>query len=120
MCILDNILQVMKEKHISQKVITDTLGLSKSSFSSWKSGANESYKKRLPEIATILGVSVSYLTGESKNREITLNNEITDNDLKFALFGDVEIDDEVLEEVRHYAQIAKKMREEKNKDGNTK
>lgn len=116
MCILDNILQVMKEKHISQKVITDTLGLSKSSFSSWKSGANESYKKRLPEIATILGVSVSYLTGESKNREITSNNEITDNDLKFALFnGADEITDEMFEEVKQFAEMVK-LREEAKKN----
>lgn len=114
MCTLDKILQVMKEKHISQKVVTDALGLSKSSFSLCKSGANESYRKRLPEIANILDVSVAYLTSESENRQIETNREFTDNDLKFALFGDVGIDDEVLDEVRHYAQIAKQMREEKN------
>lgn len=114
MCILDKILKTMKEKHITQKTLTEQLGLSKSSFSSWKSGANESYKKYLPEIAEILNVSVAYLTGESPNP--TLNSsEPNSNDIKFALFGDVDVDDDVLDDVKRYAKIARQMREEQKK-----
>lgn len=112
MCTLDKILKVMKEKHISQKAVTETLGLSKSSFSSWKSGANESYKKRLPEIAKILGVSVAYLSGES----VIKDKSVDDDDLKFALFNGADgITDEMYEEVKQFAEMVRLREEAKNK-----
>lgn len=115
MCILDKILKTMKEKHITQKMLTEQLGLSKSSFSSWKSGANESYKKYLPEIAKFLSVSVSYLTGESSTP--TLNSsEPNDNDIKFALFNGADgITDEMFNEVKQFAEMVK-LREEAKKN----
>lgn len=114
MCTLDIILFELKKQKKTQAALAEYLGMTKNAVSEWKSGRNSAYKKYLPEIAKFLGVSASYLANDEND-----NREFTDNDLKFALFGDVEIDDEVLEEVRHYAQIAKKMREEKNKDGKT-
>lgn len=65
---LDKIISVMKMKKIPQNKLTEHLGLSKSTFSSWKSGKNESYRKYLPEIAEFIGVSVSYLIGEDEKK----------------------------------------------------
>ena len=65
---LDKIISVMKTKKIPQNKLTEHLGLSKSTFSSWKSGKNESYRKYLPEIAEFIGVSVSYLIGEDEKK----------------------------------------------------
>ena len=39
------------------------------------------------------------------------------DDLAFALFGTSDVDDEVIEDVRKYAEIARRMREEKKKEG---
>lgn len=39
----------------------------------------------------------------------------TIDDIKFALFGDVDVDDDVLDDVKRYAKIARQMREEQKK-----
>lgn len=66
MDILTNIMSSMKKKNLSQKQLCDKLGLSKSSFSEWKSGKTTSYMQRLPEIASILGVPISQLVSSDK------------------------------------------------------
>lgn len=107
--ILDNILQILDEKGMKQKDLTDYLGISKNCFTDWKNGKSASYKKYLPQISEFLGVSVDYLVG---------NKEQSDNEkLSFALFGTAEVDEEVLNDVRKYAQIARRMREENKKEG---
>lgn len=54
----------MKSKKITQEDLCKQLGITQSNFSQWKSGKTTSYKKKLPEIAKILGVSTAYLLGE--------------------------------------------------------
>ena len=65
MCTLDKILELLKSQGKKQKDLTDYLGLSKNSFSNWKSGDNTSYLKHIPKIATFLGVSADYLLGNN-------------------------------------------------------
>ena len=36
-----------------------------------------------------------------------------DDNIKFALWGTADVDDDVLADVKHYAQIARQMREDK-------
>lgn len=59
--ILSRIYKVRKQKDITQKEICKAIDISESAFDNWKKGKNESYKKYLPQIAEILGVSVDYL-----------------------------------------------------------
>lgn len=67
---LSKIQQTMKEKRISQRELCEKLGLKETNFGQWKRGKTESYKKYLPEIARILGVTVDYLlTGENEQTE---------------------------------------------------
>lgn len=40
-------------------------------------------------------------------------HQVSDDDVKFALFGDAEIDDEVLDEVKRFAQFAREQRRQK-------
>ncbi len=40
-------------------------------------------------------------------------HQVSDNEIKFALFGDAEIDDEVLDEVKRFAQFAREQRRQK-------
>lgn len=110
MRILDNISQLLNNKGLKQKDLTDYLGISKNCFTDWKSGKSSSYQKYLPQIAEFLGISVDLLVGNEKQ---------SDNEkLSFALFGTSDVDEEVLDDVRKYAQIARKMREEEKKEGN--
>lgn len=66
--ILKKILETIENNGISQKEITEKLGLTETVFSNWKAGKNESYKKKLPQIAKILGVTIEYLTGEESEQ----------------------------------------------------
>ena len=109
MCTLDKIKELLSQKGLKQKDLTDFLNLSKNAFTNWNNGNNNSYMKHLPKIAEFLGVSVDYLVG---------NDEQSDNEkLAFALYGTSEIDEEILNDVRKYALIARKMREENKKEG---
>ena len=69
MSILDKIIFLLETKNLTQKALTDYLGLKKGTFTSWKSGLSESYKKYLPQIADFLDVSVDYLLGKSDEQK---------------------------------------------------
>ncbi len=63
MGILDNITKLLDERKIKQIELTNYLGVTKNTFSNWKSGRTQSYMKYLPQIAEFLGVSVDSLSG---------------------------------------------------------
>lgn len=65
MCTLERIIKLLKEQGKKQKDLTDYLGVTKNTFTNWKGGHSESYKKLLPQIATFLGVSADYLLGNN-------------------------------------------------------
>jgi len=69
MCTFDKILLEMKNKHISQKSITDLLSLNQSIFSQWKKGENISYLKHISKIAEFLEVSTDYLLGNEQKEK---------------------------------------------------
>lgn len=61
--VLDKIIQIMKEKKISQKELCNKLGIPASQFTNWKNGQNKSYLKKFDLIAEVLGVDSTYLIG---------------------------------------------------------
>ena len=63
MCTFDTILVILKRKNFKQKDLTDYLGLTKNTFTNWKAGRSESWKKYLPQISEFLGVTVDELLG---------------------------------------------------------
>ena len=63
MCTFDTILVILKRKNFHQKDLTDYLGLTKNTFTNWKAGRSESWRKYLPQIAEFLGVTVDELLG---------------------------------------------------------
>ena len=65
---LDRISLLLTERKISQKDLTDYLGVDKSTFSQWKKGTSQSYNKYLPSIAAFFGVSMGWLSGETRFR----------------------------------------------------
>lgn len=83
---LDRIMSIMEIEKISQKQLTDYLGLQNTAFTKWKAGSNNSYIKHLPEIAQLLNVSVDYLLGNTdiKNKPATNDgNELTERQKKY-------------------------------------
>lgn len=56
--------------------VVKATGITKSTFSDWKSGRSKPKQDKLQKIADFLGVSVDYLmTGEEKDRKYYLNDE---------------------------------------------
>lgn len=104
MRILDNISQLLNDKGLKQKDLTDYLGISKNCFTDWKSGKSSSYQKYLPQIAEFLGVSVDYIVGNEESS--------TDDIVKFSLFGTSDVNDEIYEQVKAFAKF---IMEDKNK-----
>lgn len=107
MCTLDRIKSLLKQQKKTQQDLCRHLGVSKQAFTEWNGGRNASYKKYLPQIADYFGVTIDYLLGDADAQK-EKTPPITDEALKFALFGgDQEIPDELLEEVKRFAAYAK-------------
>lgn len=107
---LDKILFLLKEQKKTQKELMEYLGLGKTAFTGWKSGANTSYLKYISKIAEFLGVSTDYLLGTQKETPAADSDEA----LMFALWGGdtADITPEMLDDVRKFAQFIR----EKKKD----
>ena len=118
MCTLDKIKQLLKEQGKSQKDLTDYLGLGKQTFTNWNAGA-KSYGKYIDKIAEFLDVTTDYLLGQTDERK-PINHDITDDDIKFALFGgDSEyISDESYEDVKAFAKIVAEKEKRKRAEMN--
>lgn len=114
----DRLKELRKRRGIFQVDLAEILSVSKGAVAMWETNKREPDTEMLKRIANYFNVSLDYLL-ENETDNSAAKTSYNDNDLKFALFGDVEIDDEVLDEVRHYAKIAKQMREEKKKDDKT-
>ncbi len=66
---LDKILALLKEQGKKQKDLMDYLGMGKTAFTGWKSGANKSYYKYIAQIAEFFDVSTDYLVGKTNIRK---------------------------------------------------
>lgn len=108
---IKTIIELLKEKGLQQKDLTDYLNIHKTTFTSWKRGTSNSYLKCLPEIAKFLNVTPDYLLGYTS--EITGIRKPTREELKFGLFGDAAFDDDALEEVMRTAEAIKSFKAKK-------
>jgi transcriptional regulator with XRE-family HTH domain len=71
------IVMLLKQKKLTQKDLTDHLGLSRSVFTDWKSGKNTSYIKHIGAISELLGVSTDFLLGKEKSPPSDAHGYIT-------------------------------------------
>lgn len=90
--------ELCKQKNVTPSMMCKDLGLSTSNVTHWGSGRVPS-SRTVRMIAEYFGASVDeFYRGASMS--------ITDSEIKFALFGDTEITDEVFEEVKRFAKYA--------------
>lgn len=59
---------LLAKNNLTQKALTDYLGISKNAFTNWSNGSNMSYIKHLPQIAEFFNVSIDYLAGKSETK----------------------------------------------------
>ena len=104
-----------RNKGVSPNRACLEMGLSRSIAAKWKNTNTKPSADVLPIIAEYFGVSTDYLLGAEIEKAPTPEGErsVNDDDIKFALFGTREIDDDVLEQVKSFAKFARENRKDK-------
>lgn len=114
----DRLDSLCKEKGITGYRLCKDIGISPNIMTELRNGRRSGLSaKTADKIANYFGVSVGYLLGTEVEKVPTPEGErnISDDDIKFALFGgDGEITDAMYEEVKRFAQMVK-LREEAEK-----
>lgn len=104
------------EKGVSVSKACIEMGLSRSIAAKWKNTRTNPSAEVLPKIAKYFDVTTDYLLtgGENKKAPSPQGERLaSDDDIKFALFGTRDIDDDVLDRVKQFAKFAQE--NEKNK-----
>ena len=98
-----------KERNINITTMCKESGASRGSLTDLKFGRKQSLSiDTLTKIATYFGVSVDYLAGKENAPTKSGERQVSDDDIKFALFGgDGEITDAMYEEVKQFAAFVK-------------
>ena len=109
MDIVDRIFELADKKYQEQRDFAFALGIQPPRVSEWRRRKSESYMKRLPQIANLLGTSVDYLmTGEQKKSAPTDGDGLSP--AKRALWEAVDgLSDEQCEKLLGIIQEAKKL-----------
>lgn len=109
--IIKRLKQVIDESGLTYSQLESKTGISKSALQRYATGMT----KKIPvdtivAIAQVLNVSAAWIMGwsEEDSKSTVTFSPITDDDIKFALFGgDEEITDEMYEEVKSFAAYVK-------------
>lgn len=101
-----------KSKGITITTMCKEANVSRGSLTDLKAGRSKTLSaEALSKIAEYFGLTMDYLSSGGTEK----SPETENRNLKFALFGDTDVDDEVLDDVLRYAKIARQMREDKIK-----
>lgn len=117
----DRIDLLCKEKGVTGYRLCKDIGISPNVMTELRSGRREGISaKNANKIAEYFGVTVGYLLGTEGTKKAPApegERSVSDDDIKFALFGgDGDITDEMYEEVKRFAKLVK-LREETEKKG---
>lgn len=88
------------------------LNISTSKGTAWKNGSTPN-GEIISTIADYFNVTTDYLLGKDTS---TKNDPASDDQIKFALFGTTEVDDELYEDIKKIAKIQQKLKAEKAKE----
>ncbi len=112
----NRIYDLCQERNISVGKMCNELGISRGNLTELKMDRIKTLKAdNLTKISGFFGVSIDYLLGTETKKAPTQEGErkVSDDDIKFALWGTREIDDDVLDRVKQFAKFAQE--NEKNK-----
>ena len=100
--------QLCDEKGISVYRACESIGLNRSAVAKWKTGGKPN-GTTAAKLADYFGVTTDYLLGQTdKKTPAEKQRAVSDDDIKFALFGgDGEITDAMYEEVKRFAAFIK-------------
>lgn len=113
----NNIREIRKAHGITMKTLGMKIGAAESTISQYETGKRQPDNETLLRLAEALDTTVGYLLGVEEEKAPSNEEErlVSDDDIKFALFGGgEEITDAMYDEVKRFAQMVK-LREEAEK-----
>lgn len=118
----DRLKKLRLARGLSQSQIAEELGIPQKTYCNYERNEREPSSNMLIRLGKYFGVTLDYLLDYHCDRSLSeeinankSNDKPTDNDIKFALFNTSEgITDEMLEEVKQFAEMVK-LREEARK-----
>lgn len=110
-----NLQRIRTKAGVSQQAAADCLGISRQAYSHYEVGRRKPDYETLLKLADFFGVSVLEILGTTKKAPAPEGErKVNEEDIKFALFGDAAIDDELYEEVKAFARFAKERKEKRS------
>lgn len=112
----DKFKKLCDQRGISCNKAALEIGLSNAAVPKWKKTGYTPRGETLSKIANYFDISISELLGEDTKKAPTVSGEraMSDEELKFALWGDCQDIDEVdLEDVRRYAAFVRERKKAK-------
>lgn len=97
-----NLLNARKAMHKTQQDVADYLGISRQAYSNYEAGKREPDFETLLKLGEYFDCSVDYLIGNKKDP--ARRGEVSDEDIKFALFDGAPVTDAQYEEVKRFAR----------------
>lgn len=98
-----SLLNARKAIHKTQQEVADYLGISRQAYSNYEAGKREPDFETLLKLGEYFGCSVDYLLGNKKDP--APKGEVSDEDIKFALFDGAPVTDAQYEEVKRFAKF---------------
>ena len=104
----DRIRDARKAAGLTQRQLADSLGVSNTSISNWEKGLSRPDADMIQKLCTYLSLQPNYFYGTESAPADTGKRTVSDDDIKFALFGgDGEITDAMYDEVKRFAAFLK-------------
>ena len=103
---------------LTQQQVADAMGITNSTYCGYETGKRQPDVQKIKQLSKILGVSGDSLleTGYEKAPTLEGERKVSDEDIKFALFGGSgDITDAMMDEVRSFAAYVKQREEQKKK-----
>lgn len=109
--------ELRKKCGITMKELGEKIGVAESTISQYETGKRQPDYETLLKLGEYFGVTADYLLGKENAPDNTSKRPISNDDIKFALFGgDGEITDAMFEEVRNFAAYIKQREAQKKKE----
>lgn len=109
--------ELRKKCGITMKELGEKIGVAESTVSQYETGKRQPDYETLLKLGEYFGVTVDFLLGAEKSPTKEGERNVSDEDIKFALFGgDGEITDAMFEEVRQFAEFVKNREAQKKKE----
>ena len=104
------------EKGVSVYQACTDIGLNRSAVAKWKAGGTPN-GTTAGKLADYFGVTTDYLLEQTDHRQGDTARSVTDEDIKFALFGGGgEITDAMYDEVKRFAAFIRQREADKTKE----